>query len=260
MSGLLAWPHLWLATIGRKAGTALVATVIVGSVMVGGPGHQIWTTVVDDGGGGGDGETLILPENQTFVCGNYPQPVDFELVKVTITQQQTRQDAFRSGGECTGTIARLEIDTWSADGIHFGPDTHDLVIEDGYVHSHGVCIVTVCGDVHVDGIQVLGGVNITMTLDINYPTATNSALFIACGGSCLQIPTNVICDGCTIRRSPEDNRTVRIYTSVASGVRNSTIYWCGNGPGCGLGPAIDTISSTQDPVIENNTILLSGGP
>jgi hypothetical protein len=169
-------------------------------------------------------------------------------------------DGAALGDGCTGRIGRLEIDTWSADGIHVGAFAHDLVVEGGYVHSHGVC--STCGAVHVDGVQVLGGQRITFkNLDINYPTATNSGMYINCGNQCQDLPTDVVCDGCTMKRSPEDTRDLRIGYSLRSGARNSTIYWCGHAAGCGAGEAIwygmDPGYTPSNPVEQNNTFILN---
>jgi hypothetical protein len=205
----------------------------------------------------GGGGTLNLT-NQKFNCDG---PVNYDLVKVTISQTTSRMDGAALGNGCTGRIGRIEIDTWSADGIHVGAFAHDLVVEGGYVHSHGVC--GSCGDVHVDGVQVLGGQRITFkNLDINYPTATNSGMYINCGNNCQDLPTDVICDGCTMKRSPEDNRVLRIGYSLRSGARNTTIYWCGHGTGCGAGEAVwygmDPGYTPSSPVYTGITLVLTG--
>ena len=82
----------------------------------------------------------------------------------------------------------------------------------------------------------MGGQRITFqNFEIDDPFASNAALYFNMGAGGQDRPTDVVCDGCTIRRSPEDNRTVRIYTATRSGVRNSTIYGCGTAEGCGAG-------------------------
>ncbi len=75
------------------------------------------------------------------------------------------------------------------------------------------------------------------------------------GAARQELPTDITIDGCTVRRSPEDNRTLRIYESLRCGAKNSTIYWCGTGPGCGAGEAISVQPETQELVNINNTIL-----
>ena len=203
------------------------------------------------------GDELHLT-NQKFVCDG---PVNYSLVKVEITQTSTRQDGVQIAAGCTGYIGRLEVDTWSADGVHVGAFAHDLVVDGGYVHSHGVC--SSCGSVHIDGVQVLGGQRITFrNMDVNYQTATNSALYINCGRSCQDLPTDVVFVNSTFRRSPTQNRVVRIGYSERSGIRNSTVYYCGDGPTCGGGEAIwygnDPGYTPIDPVNENNTLVLAG--
>ena len=76
------------------------------------------------------GDQVVLV-NQTFECSSYKQPVDFDLVKVTINAPTGRVDAIHTGPRCTGRIGRIEVDTWNADGVKIHPGTHDLVIEGG---------------------------------------------------------------------------------------------------------------------------------
>lgn len=202
------------------------------------------------------GNTLTVTD-RTWRCSG---PVNYDLVKITISGNVGRTDGAVLGSGCTGRIGRIEIDTANADGIHIGAFAHDLQIDGGYVHSTGVC--SSCGDVHVDGIQALGGQRITLrNLDINYPTATNSAFYFNTGSGGQDRPTDIVCDGCTIRRGVDRNRVVRIYNSTRSGVRNSTVYYCGDRPQCSAGgrnaPAIDISSGATDPVNVNNRLILT---
>ena len=60
---------------------------------------------------------------------------------------------------CSGRIGRIEVDTWSGDGIkvqNSAPVAHDLVIESGYVRCHSRT-----SGYHQDGIQAMGGTRIT---------------------------------------------------------------------------------------------------
>ncbi len=57
------------------------------------------------------GQQVILT-NQRFVGINYPQPLNYDLVKVTIDATvNVRMDGALLGGGCTGRIGRIEIDT-----------------------------------------------------------------------------------------------------------------------------------------------------
>src|SRR5688500_8671122 len=97
-------------------------------------------------GRGADSGQVVLV-NQTFECSSYPQPVNFDLVKVTVNAQAgPKIDAIHTGSRCTGRIGRIEVETWNADGVKVHPGTHDLVIEGGYVR----CLDRV-GAVHQDG-------------------------------------------------------------------------------------------------------------
>ena len=190
--------------------------------------------------------------NDTFNCSSYPQPVDFDLVKVTITDQSVRRDGFHTGDNCTGRIDRIEIDISSGDGVKVGQGAHDLVIGGGFVRCNGNY-----GDVHQDGIQVMGGTRVTFqNLTVNCTTATNSAMYINEGASGNGRPTDVVCDGCTLMRGTDRNRALRIGDSLRSGARNSIIAWCGDGSSCGGGEAIWFSGAETDPVNQNNRIVL----
>ena len=207
-------------------------------------------------GEGATGGGRIELKNETFTCSKYPQPVDFDLVKVTIEPgRRARTDGFHTsnrGGECTGRIGRLEIDTWTADGIKVHQPAHDLVIEGGYVRCHARE-----GDVHQDGIQAMGGERVTFkNLEVDCTTASNGAMFINQGAGRNGRPTDIVCDGCILKKGPTRNRVLRISDSLRSGARNSTIVWCGTGPECGEGPPIMIIDAATDPVNENNRIVL----
>jgi hypothetical protein len=95
----------------------------------------------------------ILQERQ-FLCRGR---VDLDLVRVTM--RRTVDDAISLDENCSGRIGRIEVDTWTADGIkvqNHGKVAHDLVIESGYVKCHDIA-----GEYHQDGIQVMGGRSIT---------------------------------------------------------------------------------------------------
>jgi hypothetical protein len=211
----------------------------------------------DSGSAGGQ----VVLVNQTFKCSNYPQPIDFDLVKVTIEAGQgARSDAFHTSGtgsECTGRIGRLEIDTWNADGVKVHPPAHDLVIEGGYIRCH-----TSQGNVHQDGIQAMGGTRVTfrnLEVDCASSEGVNSAMYINEGAGGRSRPTDIVCDGCTLKKGPTRNRVLRIHDSLRSGARNSTIVWCGSGPECGGGEAVVISDAATDPVNENNTVVRHSG-
>src|SRR5262245_53917313 len=76
----------------------------------------------------------IVVKEQPWVCRG---PVEADLVKVTM--RTNVQDAIRLDSDCTGRIGRIEVDTWTADGVkvqNHGTVAHDLVIESGYVKCH----------------------------------------------------------------------------------------------------------------------------
>src|SRR6185295_18291775 len=96
--------------------------------------------------------------------------VNYDLVKVNITQQTQRQDAAFFASGCTGRIGRLEIDTWASDGLHVGAFAHDITVGGGYIKVHGRC-GSACDALHADVVQVLGGQRISfdnMLIQLEY--------------------------------------------------------------------------------------------
>lgn len=199
----------------------------------------------------------VTRTNQRWTCDG---PVNLGLLKVTVDNSHFVTPAVQIASGCTGTIRRIEIDNANGDGIHVGAFAHDLTVGSGYVRSPaGGC--TLCGALHVDGIQFLGGQRITFSnMDVNYQTATNAALYINQGSGGQQRPTDVVFENSTFRRSPDKNRVVRIGDSLRSGIRNSTVYYCGSGPTCDAptAPAVWFNGLQTDPVNENTTLIAVG--
>lgn len=158
------------------------------------------------------GNSVIL-EEEPWVCLG---PVDLDLVKVTM--RTTSEDAIRLDENCSGRIGRVEVETWTADGIKVhnrGTVAHDLVIESGYVKCHDVA-----GESHQDGVQVQGGYRLTFR-NLRVDCLRNSNLFISRGGSGASTPTDVVCEGCVL--GPNSAQTLFFATSIRSGARRTTI-------------------------------------
>ena len=160
----------------------------------------------------------IVVEDDAWVCRG---PVDVELVKVTIHRRSTPVDAVSLAQNCTGRIGRIEVDTWSGDGIkvqNAGTVAHDLVIESGYVRCYERT-----GDYHQDGIHVMGGRRITfrnLQVSCGRP-GVNANLFIAEGGKGSSKPTDVVFENG--RLGPSAAHTVLLADAVRSGVRRTVI-------------------------------------
>ena len=156
------------------------------------------------------GNSVVLA-NETWVCRG---PVNLDLVRVTM---QSGGDAVHLRENCSGRIGRLEVSTWTADGVKVNapaPATHDLVIEGGFVR----CLGSSGG--HQDGIQAMGGLRVTFrNLEINCSSNPNAQLFIASsnGGN----PTDIVCEYCLLGGGAA--QTLFVANSVRSGARNSVI-------------------------------------
>ncbi len=184
----------------------------------------------------------VVLVDRAFVCNG---PVNIPLVKVTINRRGDGLDAVVLGENCSGRIGRVEVDTWSGDGIkvqNSAPVAHDLVIESGYVRCHDRS-----GGYHQDGIQAMGGTRITFRgLSVFCGgEGINAALFIARGGSGGSTPTDVVFENG--RLGPHAAHTILLATSVRSGARNTII--------CpGRAEEFDIQSSASSPINSGNTM------
>ena len=160
----------------------------------------------------------VVLVDRAYECNG---PVNLNLVKVTINARATGLDAVVLGENCSGRIGRIEVDTWSGDGIkvqNSAPVAHDVAIESGYVRCHSRS-----GGYHQDGIQVMGGSRIAFRNLAVFcgGTGVNAALFIARGGSGGSTPTDVVFENG--RLGPNAAHTILLATSVRSGVRGTVI-------------------------------------
>lgn len=157
----------------------------------------------------------VVDVDKTWVCRG---PVDLDLVKITMNPGAKDVDAIHLRSNCSGTIRRIEVDTWAGDGVKINapaPAAHDLVIWGGYIR----CFDRPEG-AHQDGIQALGGERITFrSLEINCNSGANAQLFLnaANGG----MPTDIVCERCFLGSGA--GTTLRVSESIRSGARNSTI-------------------------------------
>ena len=185
----------------------------------------------------------VVLNDQSFVCKG---AVDIDLVKVTMPTNV--EDAIRLDEDCSGRIGRLEVDTWTADGIkvqNHGTVAHDLVIESGYIKCHDVF-----GNYHQDGIQAMGGSRLTFK-GLLVDCLGNANLFVNYGGKKVSIPTDVVCDRCVF--GPNSAQTLFVATSIRSGARNTTIC-------TGRYRAVRVGPTTQELVDANNKVLPKGDP
>jgi hypothetical protein len=188
------------------------------------------------------GQTVIL-DNQPWVCRGR---VDLDLVRVTM--RSNTQDAIALDQDCNGRVGRVEVETWTGDGIKIqnrGTVAHDLVIESGFVKCHDVA-----PGHHQDGVQAMGGARITFK-GLRVDCLRNSNFFLARGGSGASTPTEIVCDGCVF--GPNSGQTFFVTTSVRSGARNSTICH-------GRFTDVRIDGSAQSPVNVGNRLLPRNHP
>jgi hypothetical protein len=183
----------------------------------------------------------IVVHEQPWVCRG---PVDADLVKVTM--RTNVQDAIRLDRDCSGRIGRIEVDTWTADGVkvqNHGTVAHDLVIGSGYIKCHDVY-----PGYHQDGIQAMGGYRLTFK-NLAVDCLGNANLFLSRGGAKASTPTDVICEHCTL--GPNSAQTLFWAASVRSGARDTRIC-------TGRYRAVRMAPLANDPIDTRNTILPRG--
>lgn len=161
---------------------------------------------------------VVRLEKESFRCPK--TRLNLSLLKV----YNPPDDAVR--GPCTGYIGRIEIDTWTKDGLKFGSKTHDLVIDGGYIRCHDIE-----GEpaTHQDGIHDMGSSNVTIrNVEVTCFSSNHSALFLNQGTRSPKPVTNFIFENGILRTDPKqaqnNNNAVHIAGAENSGVRNSEIY------------------------------------
>jgi hypothetical protein len=174
------------------------------------------------GCGGSRHAREVVLVDRTWTCTSH---VDLDLVRVTMSPRsigrRSQEDAVHLRNGCSGTIDRLEVDQWAGDGVKVAQGVHDLTVDGGNIRCHAKA-----PRLHQDGIQALGGDNITfhdLSIDCGREDArlVNSNLFIKESGRSTTPPTDVVCDGC--RLGGWAAHTADIQTSVGSGLRDSTL-------------------------------------
>jgi hypothetical protein len=236
----------------RKWGIAVAAGVLIGA---GALAAALW--LFSDG----DGEPEATREEATDRTGRTPRTgevilvdrpfrcrgaVDLDLVRVTI--RTALEDAIQLDENCTGRIGRIEVETWTADGIvvqNRGAVAHDLVVESGYVKCHALA-----EGAHQDGVQVMGGRDLTFR-DLRVDCLGNANFFVSEGGSHASTPTDVVCEGCVL--GPNSSQTLFFADSVRSGARETTIC-------TGRSRAVRVEPGAEAMVEEENTLLLHDDP
>jgi hypothetical protein len=182
--------------------------------------------------------------NRSFDCHRY---VNLDLVKVKMRRRV--DDAIHLRPGCHGRIGRIEVDTWTADGVKINgphrPRPHDIVIGGGYIRCYRRA-----RSVHQDGVQAMGGKRIKFrNVAVRCRTAKNAQFFVqaAVGGH----PRSVVCIHCFLGGGAAT--TLLVGDSYHSGARRSTICR-------GRYRAITIARSARRAVHRHNTILNRGNP
>jgi len=146
--------------------------------------------------------------------------VELDLVKVEFPSG----DALVLASGATGHIGRVEIDTRTEDGIKVqnadAQAAHNLTIDGGYVTAHGMS-----EGAHQDGIQVMGGRNLTFR-KIRFQNFSTQGIFVNRAGSGATTPTDITFDGCVVAGSDPavtdgPATPININASVRTTLKNS---------------------------------------
>jgi hypothetical protein len=166
---------------------------------------------------------LAVLVNKTWNCNG---AIDLALVKVTMWTLDVDSVVFNTG--CTGRIGRVEVDTWTGDGVKVTNSNanaaHDIVIESGYT----ACFNRLVG-AHQDGVQVMGGARITFRNFVwrcgdmadTSGSGVANAVFIARAGAAVTTPTDIVVEHSVLM--PGASHTFTVGVSLRSGVRNSVL-------------------------------------
>jgi hypothetical protein len=143
--------------------------------------------------------------------------VNLASVTVALDASSNYGNGISLANGCTGTIASITVDTDKSDGVHVQAGAHDVTVGGGTVTCSGHTPTA-----HQDGMQATNGTNILFQ-HVAFKCATaNNAQFFVNWISKNEVPTGIVCDGCTLGRTM--GKTVFIgVNSHQSGVKNSTI-------------------------------------
>jgi hypothetical protein len=184
----------------------------------------------------------VVLVDRTWTCTG---AVDLDLVKVTMRTADA--DAIHLRTNCTGRIGRIEVQTWTRDGLKVNapaPAAHDLVIEGGYIRCYGASAG------HQDGIQAMGGQRVTFrNLEVNCSSNPAQQFFVNSvnGGR----PTDIVCEGCVLGARAAS--TLLVMSSTRSGARNSIVC-------TGRYFSIRIESQAVSPVNSGNTVVPATDP
>ena len=198
--------------VGRDLRVRVTATNAHGSTGAPSFGARVYPT----------GNLAVLV-NKSWNCN---ANVNLDLVKVTMWTIDVDSVVFNTG--CTGRIGRVEVDTWTGDGVKVtnasANAAHDLVVESGYTS----CFNRLLG-AHQDGVQVMGGARITFrnfvwmcgNMDDVSGSGVANAVFISRAGANATTPTDIIVEHSVLM--PGAAHTFTVGVSLRSGVRNSVL-------------------------------------
>lgn len=196
--------------------------------------------------------------NKTWHC---EAAQDHTQVNVRIDSADVKIDAIHLDAGCTGTI-RIRVATNSGDGVKVHAGAHDLLVymgkpapagtKPGLGSKVGIVCIGKHGAVHQDGVQAMGGTDVTFIApNVDCPTGNNGGLFVDAGNGGNSVPTRILFVG---GFSFEGNAAVHVgpasSQSGARGVVLMTRKTAASPAGC-----IRVDKNADRPVNDHNTCL-----
>ena len=145
----------------------------------------------------------------------------FKLIKIVC--RTGYKDALVLPSGCRNvTIERLELETWSADGIkvqNAGVPAHHVTVNGGFLRGYAINNPAV----HQDGIQTMGGHDLTFNRCAwDFVGGGGGCWFLAYGGSAVEIPQRMSFNHCAV--GPSHPNGVRAPSGSGHKMVDTLIY------------------------------------
>jgi hypothetical protein len=164
------------------------------------------------------GDTIVTTDDNVILDVHDKR---YKLIKIVC--RTGYKDALSLPSGCYNvTIDRLELETWSADGIkvqNAGTPAHHVTINGGFLRGYAIHDPSV----HQDGIQTMGGHDLTFNnLAWDFVGGGGGCIFLAHGGSGAEIPMRMTFNHCAI--GPSHPNGVRCPSGGGHKLTDTVIY------------------------------------
>jgi hypothetical protein len=145
----------------------------------------------------------------------------YKLIKIVC--RSGYKDALVLPSGCRNvTIDRLELETWSADGIkvqNAGTPAHHVTINGGFLRGYAIYDPSV----HQDGIQTMGGHDLTFrNVAWDFVGGGGGCWFLAMGGSGVETPQRMTFEHCAV--GPSHPNGIRVFSGSGHVLKDTLLY------------------------------------